>query len=769
MIVNFNDLEKIKNSNNPFSEYIKFKEQNPDCIILFQIGDFFETICEDAVLFSEITGVNIGKRNIKVIGEVIQAGIPKSSVDNYIKKLLSNNIKVCLCIQLKDENGNIYRKIIRKYTQGTIIENEFLDSYENNFILAFNKIDNLFDVSYADVSTGQFYKTILSENDLVLEIEKIEPSEILIFEENKSYIKDILAKYNITYLNDDYKNLSSEKMVLEYCKNTQKDFLVELDDVIEYKINKYLMLDEITRRNLELKRTKYNFKKKGSLFSFLNYTKTPMGTRLLKKYLDEPLLDVDLILKRQNAIEELLKDENKLLKLEELLENFSDLSRFSAKISNSTINPRELFQIADSIYFLNEINRICETFKSELLKIDKKYLSDVLKLINKIKAGLNENSSIELKQGNIINPNYNSQLDYLRNKLDEINNEIEKYEINEKNKLKIDKLKISNSKILGYYIEIPNSAQKFLDEKYFKKQTLSNCTRYSTDELTKLEQEKNNLLYKINELEYELFIEIRKLAASFVEIIRKLALEISNIDVMFSLAKCSKINNLIKPKFNVDGIYAKDALHPSLIKLTQEITKNDVELLNEKMIILTGANMSGKSTYLKLVAIICLMAQIGCFVPAFEANLKIIDKIFFRQNASDDLINSNSSFMVEMNDLKFILNNATKNSLILLDEPAKSTNAKEGGAIARAFCEYEIKKLKAKTIIATHNLELAKLEQNFSNNVENYVIGNQDIESGFIDRKIKRGIVKSSMAINTAILAKLPDEIIIRAKEIINS
>ena len=314
MIVNFNGLGKIKNSNNPFSEYIKFKEQNPDCIILFQIGDFFETICEDAVLFSEITGVNIGKRNIKDIGEVIQAGIPKSSVDNYIKKLLSNNIKVCLCIQLKDENGNIYRKIIRKYTQGTIIENEFLDSYENNFILAFNKIDSLFDVSYADVSTGQFYKTILSENDLVLEIEKTEPSEILIFEENKSYIKDILAKYNITYLNDDYKNLSSEKMVLEYCKNTQKDFLVELDDVIEYKINKYLMLDEITRRNLELKRTKYNFKKKGSLFSFLNYTKTPMGRRLLKKYLDEPLLDVDLILKRQNAIEELLKDVNKLLK-----------------------------------------------------------------------------------------------------------------------------------------------------------------------------------------------------------------------------------------------------------------------------------------------------------------------------------------------------------------------------------------------------------------------------------------------------------------------
>ena len=769
MIKTFKEIDKTKLSTTAFSEYINFKEENPDCIILFQIGDFFETICEDAVLFAEITGVTLGKRKIKDLGEVIQAGIPKASINNYIKKLLSNNIKICLCTQQKNENGEIYRKIERKYTQGTIIENEFLDSYENNFILTIIKNNNDFDIAYADVSTGQFYKTTANKSEIFLEIEKIEPNEILILQKEKEIFKELLQKYNSTILDENFEKYSAKDIILEYCKKTQKNYLVELDEITEYKINKYLVLDNITRRNLELRRTKYNLKKKGSLFWFLNYTKTPMGTRLLKKYLDEPLLDTNLIKERQKAIEELILNKNNILKLEELLDNFSDLSRICAKISNSTIAPKELFQITDSINQLNEIDKLCKIFNSPLLKINPKKLQEALKLINKIKSALSENSSNEIKSGNVINQNYNSNLDFLRAKLSKINEDIENYEHKEKNNLKTEKLKVSYSKILGYYIEIPISSQKLLDDKYIKKQTLSNCVRYTTNELTNFEQEKNNLLYKINELEYELFCEIRKYASNFVEIIRQLAFEISNIDVIFSLAKCAIENNLKKPSFNSNFICAKNALHPSLIKSDFEVTKNDISLSNEEMIILTGANMSGKSTYLKLSAIICLLAQIGSFVPSEEANLTIIDKIFFRQNASDDIINSNSSFMVEMNDLKYIIDNATKNSLILLDEPAKSTNAKEGGAIARAFCEYEIKKIKAKSIVATHNLELTKLEDIYPDNIKNYVIGNMDIENNSIDRKIKRGIIKTSMALNTAILADLPKEIIQKAKELINS
>ncbi len=769
MITNLKDIDKTKISTNAFIEYIKFKEENPDCLILFQIGDFFETICEDALLFSQTTGVNLGKRKIKNLGEVIQAGIPKANVNSYIKKLLNNNIKICLCTQHRNENNEIYRIIERKYTQGTIIENEFLDSYENNFILSIIKSDYSFHIAYADVSTGQFYKTTANKDEAILEIEKIEPSEILILNKDKDCFSEITQKYNFTYLSDDFYLLSAEKIILEYCKKTQKNYLVELDEITEYQINKYLLMDEITRRNLELKRTKYNFKKKGSLLWFLNYTKTPMGTRLLKKYIDEPLLNIELIENRQNAIDELILNKDKFINLEKLLENFSDLSRICAKISNSTINPKDLFQIVENVYCLNEINKISKTLNSPLLKLNKESLSKAIDLANKIKSALSENSSTEIKQGGIINPNYNSNLDYLREKQAKINKDLEKYETNEKNKLKINKLKISYSKLLGYYIEIPISAQAFLDDSYIKKQTLSNCARYTTIELTKLEQEKNNLSYKINEFEYELYTEIKKIASSFVETIRQLSSEISRIDVYYSLAKCAIENNLKRPKFNQKSLTVKETYHPSLIQTNANIVKNDINLENKEMIILTGANMSGKSTYLKTTAINCLLAQMGSFIPCENANLTIIDKIFFRQNSSDDIMNSNSSFMVEMNDLKFIIDYATKNSLILLDEPAKSTNAKEGGAIARAFCEYEIEKIKAKSIIATHNLELTKLENLYPSQVKNYVIGNIDIENGTIDRKIKRGIVKTSLALNTAILANLPDEIILKAKEIINS
>ena len=321
---------------------------------------------------------------------------------------------------------------------------------------------------------------------------------------------------------------------------------------------------------------------------------------------------------------------------------------------------------------------------------------------------------------------------------------------------------------MGYYIEIPYVKRHCVPNDYLRKQELSNCVRYTTQKLKTLEEQAYNLRYKINQLEYELYCEIRKLASKFTDTIRNLAKDIARIDVLVSYSRCAKINNLTKPKFNSTSIQIKDGFHPSLIKLKNDIVVNDTALDDGAMIVLTGANMSGKSTYLKYNAIICLLSQIGSYIPASNANLPIVDKIFIRQGSTDDIINNNSSFMVEMTDLKFIIDNATNSSFILLDEPAKSTNAKEGGAIARAFCEYLLSYFEAKIIIATHNTELTKLEENYPNRVHNYVIGNaNEAPSSINDRKVKRGVISTSLAINTAILANLPREIIENAKQYI--
>ncbi len=775
-------------------QYFLFKEKNLDSILLFQIGGFFETLFQDAKLFSEITGVSLGSRTFKSFGEVLQAGVPIASVDFYIKKLLNEDLKVCLCIQSdkddkSDENGEnaekseiqttgarknkeekkcLPRKLIRKYTKGTIIENEFLDSSENNYILAVFAADDLFYLAYSDVSTGQFYKTKGNFESIIHEIKKIAPNELLISDTQKGIFIDLSNEFNTTYLKEKKFKDGVDSVILKYCKYTQKDFLPKFDKIIEYNIDSYLAMDEITRRSLELTRTRRLLKKKGSILWFLNYTKTPMGTRLLKKYLNEPLLNLNEILKRQQAVEELIVNEKLVSKFEQVLENFCDLSRMCAKISNSTIYPKDLFQLVKNSKSLDDLYKLCEQLKSDLLKVDKTKLTKTLQLSNIIKNALSEESSNEIKSGGVINNGFNSELDYYRDLLDKVYKNIDKYQAYEKRRLSIEKLKISQSTALGYYIEIPHLKRHSIPNDYFRKQELTNCIRYTTEKLKKMEDEICSLTFKINHLEYELYCEVRKIASKFTETIRSLAKDIARIDVLVSYSKCAIVNRLTKPKFIQEGIFIKDGFHPSLIKLKNDIVPNDTILNDGTMIVLTGANMSGKSTYLKYNAIICLLSQIGSYIPANAADLPIVDKLFIRQGSTDDIINNNSSFMVEMNDLKFILDNATNSSFVLLDEPAKSTNAKEGGAIARAFCEYLLDNFKAKIIIATHNTELTKLEQNYPNRVYNYVIGNaNEVLSSINDRKVKRGVISTSLAINTAILANLPREIIKRAKKYI--
>lgn len=761
MLWDFTIVNIEKSQSALLKDYLAIKYKHPNCVVLFQVGEFYETFFQDAKIFSDITGCSVGARKIKEIGDIAQAGIKKDSLEIYLKKLLGENIKVCLCDEYIDKKGIRRRKLVRKYTQGTILENELLSSDENNFIAAiFSDRKNGF-LAYADVSTGQFFKTKCDFSQLIDEVEKICPNELLVLENQKDIFKDLCKKFNATYLPIRKINKNEiENLILDYCAENQKEFLVTLGDVVEYEIAKFLAMDNLTRKNLELTRTKRFSKKKGSIIWFINHTKTPMGARLLKKYINEPLKDVEEISLRQNAVKEII-DANLCDILAKILEEFCDLSRICAKISNKTIKPKDLYTIICNSENLQKLNKMCQKFSSQLLKINKAELSRAIELAEKIKEAINPDTPYDTKQGGFISDGYDTSLDYLRLKLNCAENKIQKYIQKQKEELNIPKLKLNYSKITSYTIEIPPNQESKIPSYYNKVQALSGCIRYKTQELKAFEQVILKLKYQILELEIALYDEIKDDVSLFTQTIRALAQEIAIIDVLNSFAKCALDNNLTLPKFNKEGFNIKNGYHPSLLDIGSEIIKNDTKLQNGELIVLTGANMSGKSTYLKHNAIISLLSQIGSYVPAQSANLTVTDKIIVRQGSNDDILNNNSSFMVEMDDLKTVLDSSTNKSLVILDEPAKSTNSKEGGAIARAFCEYLIKHNKPKTIIATHNFDLTKLEAQYPDRVFNYMTIEE--KDGTISKKIKKGVAKTSQAINTARLANLPDEIIEKA------
>ncbi len=767
MFLEINEIDISKLQNGFLKQYIEFKEENKDSILLFQIGDFYETFFNDAKIFSEITGVTLGSRSVKNLGEVIQAGIPVHTVELYVKKLLSENLKVCICSQVAKENDEIKRIITRKYTQGTIVENELLDFSENNYLLALYLDGKFVNIAYADVSSGQFYRTSADLYELKFEVDKISPNEILIYKSQLDQFKDIVSDYNVTLLDFDFfDSKSSVDAIIKYCEYTQKKFMPKLDEVIDYKVKSFLVLDNVTRRNLEIKRTRRYMKKQGSLLWFLNYTKTPMGTRLLKKCIDEPLLNILNINLRLDAVSELIVNKEKIDKLNLCLQQFCDLSRICAKVSNSTILPKDLFLLVKSAQTIEDLYGVCSSFNSDLLKIKSGHIKEIVDFSKVVKLALSENSSDDIRCGGVINCGFDSNLDYYRDKLKKLEDKVVECFKTIKRKLSFEKLKTGYSKVIGYYCELPLSREKNLSGDFIRKQVLSNSVRYTTTELQNLENEIFGLKYKINEFEHSLYVKIRQDANLFVDKIRDIAKEIARVDVLNSFAVCAINNDLKRPEFKEQNLFIKNGFHPALLGGKEYITKNDTDFKDNSIIILTGANMSGKSTYLKHNAIIPILAQIGSFVPADCAQLSILDKIFVRQGTTDDIVNNSSSFMIEMNDLKFVIDNATDNSLILLDEPAKSTNTNEGGAIVKAFCDYLIMHFKTKTLIATHNLELTKLEAKYPSCVFNYVVGASNTSENInSDRKVTRGIVNSSLAINTAILANLPEEIINNAKK----
>ncbi len=766
MYTKLSEVDKSKVTNEVIKDYIRFKNKYRDALIFIQIGSFFETFFEDAFDFSQLAGVSLASRTFKDFGEVQQAGIPQNSLNIYIKKVLNSNRKVCVCDQYLTKNGTYKRKIRRVYTKGTILESEFLDSGENNYVTALYFKEGLGYLAYADISTGQFYKTKGNLNAIIQEVDKISPSEVLIAQKQKDIFKSILENYNTTLLPVNYFNTEKiEDAILKYCNHTQLGCVPSFDEIVEYNTASTMFIDPITKQNLEILRTKRYKKKEGTLFSFLNDTKTAMGTRLLKKFLSEPLLIPELIIKRQEAVKEIISKKDLIEKADNILQSFIDLSRVCTGISNSTILPKDMLLIVKNSNELVEFKEISSNFKSDFIKIDSSKLEAIIYLSNKINNAISSSATNDIKTGGIFKSGYNPRLDYYRDELKKVLNELSSYENSERERFGIKKIKIDYSRLIGYYIEFPVGKKNFIPQTYIKKQTLTNCIRCTNEQLGIFEQKILNLKYKINELEFELYSRLKEEVIEFVQIIRDLAKEIARFDVILSFAKCAIKNNFVCPKFNTENnLEIKNGYHPCLIQLDKELVKNDTSIKSGQMIILTGANMCGKSTYIKHNAIICFLAQIGSFVPAGYASCSITDKIFMCQDTNDDISNNNSSFMVEMDDFKFILDNATSSSIVLLDEPAKSTTPEEGSAIAKAYLEYLLKYNSPKIFVVTHNLDITKLESRYPDKIFNYMMGTNFTEQMIIDRKIRRGVSKRSFAINTARLANLPTEIIRNAK-----
>ncbi|MBR1617183.1 hypothetical protein IJ670_03440, partial [bacterium] len=470
MIICYKDINLKKTKSIILNSFIPIKKANEDFIILFQVGSFFETYFEDAKIFSNITGAQLTSRNFSGIGQVMMAGVPKESLENVLKKLLYENQKVCVYREYKDKDTEkVTRKLERKYTKGTISEVEFLDSFENNYIVALKKDeDNFYNLAYSDVSDGQFYKTKDNLKNIIHEVEKLSPSEIIISSNNLKYFEDILSKYNVTVLDEEYFDESCENIILKYCKKNQKDFLVELNNIQDYKINHFLFLDEATRRNLELTRVRISLKKRGSLFDFLNKTKTPMGTRLLKKIIQEPLCEIEEIQNRQNVIEKLIQNPNYLEKIQENLQMYCDISRICAKLSNTSIKPKELFELFQNTKNIEHLPILVKQINFAKLNFCESEINEILDFANKVTQIIDENSFSNQSKNGFIKEGYFVELDYLRSEFKNIEKQIEDFKKEQIQKLKIKELVLVYTKKNEWLIKIPKQDELKIPSSYFK-------------------------------------------------------------------------------------------------------------------------------------------------------------------------------------------------------------------------------------------------------------------------------------------------------------
>ena len=786
-------------------QYFECKDKYPDCILFFRLGDFYEMFFEDAIVASKVLEIALTGKSCGLEERAPMCGIPFHSAASYISKLVEAGYKVAIGEQMEDPQsvkGIVKREVIQVVTPGTVLEGNLLENKKNNYLMSLYKIEDKIGLSYVDISTGETNATCIKKDKIIEEIAKISPSEIILndlsfkdnlrniatigniyinenFDENylnTNILSDYFSEEYLSTLRFDSDNLIKNSLciLLNYIYNTQKQITSNINSINIYNPGEYMILDMFTRINLELTQTMRGSKKKGSLLHVLDKTSTAMGGRLLRKYVEEPLVNKKKIDERLNVIEEIKEDFSLREDLIDILKNVYDIERICGKIAFEKVTPKEMINLKNSIEKLPLLRkRINECDGTTIKKyIDNmEDLRDIYELINE---AIIEDPSITIKEGNIIKSSYNKELEELRDISKNGAFMIKDIENREREKTGVKSLKIGFNKVFGYYIEITkvNLANLDLEGRYIRKQTLSNAERFITEELKEIEDKILHAEEKIKALEYEIFIKIRKIIYDNIDRIQNVAKIIANIDVFTSFATVAHINNYVKPNINEDDkLDIKNGRHPVIENIVGEenFVPNDTYLNSGENIIniITGPNMAGKSTYMRQTAIICLMAHMGSFVPAEYANIPICDRIFTRVGASDDLSQGQSTFMVEMSEVSHILKNATDKSLVILDEIGRGTSTYDGISLAWSIVEYIEKNIKCKTLFATHYHELTDLENEFAE-VKNYSVAVKDDGENIIFlRKIISGAADKSYGIYVAKLAKLPDEVINRSSVIL--
>ena len=792
-------------------QYMQTKEEYKDCILFYRLGDFYEMFFEDALTASKELEITLTGKNCGLEERAPMCGIPYHAVDSYLNRLVSKGYKVAICEQVEDPKtakGIVKREVIRVVTPGTNLDTQGLDETKNNYIMCIVYMADRYGLSVADVTTGEYLVTELdSQTKLMDELYKFMPSEIVcneafymsgldlddlknrlhmaIYSLEAWYFDDALCRetlqehFKVASLEgiglSDYEcGMIASGALLKYLEETQKNSLSHMSRLTRYATGNYMVLDSATRRNLELVETLREKQKRGSLLWVLDKTKTAMGARTLRKYVEQPLIDKESIVKRLDAVAELKDNAICREEIREYLNPVYDLERLVGKITYQSANPRDLIAFQSSLSMLPSVKCILKDMESDLLKEIYEELDPLEELCDLVGRAIQEEPPLAMKEGGIIKDGYNEEVDRLRKAKSEGKNWLADLETREREKTGIKNLRIRYNKVFGYYLEVTNSFKDLVPDYYTRKQTLANAERYIIPELKELEDTILGAEDKLCALEYELYCEVRNTIAAELTRIQRTAKAVAKLDVIASLALVAERNNYVRPKINEKGVIdIRDGRHPVVEKMIPNdmFIANDTYLDDKKqrISIITGPNMAGKSTYMRQAALIVLMAQLGSFVPASSANIGLVDRIFTRVGASDDLASGQSTFMVEMNEVANILRNATSKSLLILDEIGRGTSTFDGLSIAWAVVEYisNSKLLGAKTLFATHYHELTELEGKISN-VNNYCIAVKEKGDDIVFlRKIVKGGADKSYGIQVAKLAGVPDPVINRAKEIV--
>jgi len=792
-------------------QYLATKEQYKDCILFYRLGDFYEMFFDDAKIVSKELELTLTGKSCGQDERAPMCGVPYHAVDSYLNRLVTKGYKVAICEQLEDPKlakGLVKRDVIRIVTPGTNIDSQALDEGRNNYIMCAVYSSGRFGLATADISTGDFYTTQLaSVRELTDEIYRFSPSEIIVndafmmsgasLDELKNSLGIMVTVLDSWYMDED---LSNQKMkehfhvktldglgissfpvssmacgaLLLYLYETQKNSLSNLTKIVPYRSGGCMILDNATRRNLELTETLREKQKRGSLLWVLDKTRTAMGARLLRSWIEQPLIDKKRIIQRQDAVEELLSEMITREELREYMNAIYDMERLITRISYNTANPRDIISFKSSIAMLPPILSLLKDFKSETLAGICSEMDDLSDIHELIERSVVDDPPLIIREGGIIKSGFNEDVDKLREAQTNGRQWLADLESKEREKTGIKNLRIRYNKVFGYYLEVTNSNKDMVPDTWTRKQTLANAERYITPELKELENMILGAEDKLSVLEYDLFCEVRNSIAAQMTRIQASARAVAYLDVLASLAHVAQENEYTRPAVNTRGVIdINGGRHPVIERMNpnQMFIDNDTYLDNKKhrISIITGPNMAGKSTYMRQTALIVLMAQIGSFVPAKKADIGIVDRIFTRVGASDDLASGQSTFMVEMTEVSNILRNATSKSLLILDEIGRGTSTFDGLSIAWAVVEYiaDPKLLGAKTLFATHYHELTELEGKLDS-VNNYCIAVREQGDDIIFlRKIIPGGADKSYGIQVARLAGVPEIVIDRAKKIV--